>query len=50
MQLAYYLGTGTQTKDIFTDDEDNIRSPYRQMERYFDFQIDDPTHRQAYSV
>ena len=50
MQLAYYLGTGTQTKDIFTDDEDNIRSPYRQMEKYFDFQIDDPTHRQAYSV
>ena len=50
MQLAYYLGTGTQTKDIFTDDEDNIRSPYRQMENYFDFQIDDPTHRQAYSV
>ncbi len=50
MQLAYYLGTGTQTKDIFTDDEDNIRSPYRQMEKYFDFQIDDPNHRQAYSV
>ncbi len=52
MQLAYYLGTGHQTNDLFKDDEEgnNIRSPYRQMESYFDFQIDDYTNRPAYSV
>ncbi|MCR4759670.1 MAG: hypothetical protein K5705_05290 [Oscillospiraceae bacterium] len=52
MQLATYYGAGTRTNDLFKDDAngDNIRSPYRQMESYFDFQIDDTNHRSAYSV
>ncbi|WP_037292800.1 hypothetical protein, partial [Ruminococcus flavefaciens] len=51
MQLAYYLGTGKQTKGLYEDDgKDNIRSPYRQMENYFDFQIDDPKARENYAV
>ncbi len=57
MQLAYYLGTGTQTKEIFSDDEEgnNIRAPYRQQENYFDFKInaenvDNEKMESAYAV
>ena len=51
MQLCYYNGSGKQTNELYKDDgEDNIRSPYRQMENYFDFQIDDKVSRTAYSV
>ena len=51
MQLATYYGAGTRTSEVFADDEagDNIRSPYRQTENYFDFQLD-AVNRSAYSV
>ncbi|MBP0967994.1 MAG: hypothetical protein J5722_10185, partial [Oscillospiraceae bacterium] len=51
MQLATYYGADGQTNKIFKEDEkgENIRSPYRQTENYFDFQLDDP-FRSRYSV
>ena len=49
MQLAHYSGTGRSTHNIFKDDEDNIRAPYRQMENYFDYNIN-ATNADNYSI
>ncbi len=39
LQLATYFGSGSSTKNIFQDDADNIRAPYRQSECYFDVML-----------
>ncbi|WP_295085838.1 dockerin type I domain-containing protein [Ruminococcus sp.] len=40
MQLAHYGGTGHDSQELYQDDKDNIRAPYRQMENYFNYEID----------
>ncbi|MBR6718383.1 MAG: hypothetical protein IKI77_08585, partial [Oscillospiraceae bacterium] len=39
LQLATYVGAGKSTQNIFYDDADNTRAPYRQSECYFDVML-----------
>ncbi|MBR4132714.1 MAG: S-layer homology domain-containing protein [Oscillospiraceae bacterium] len=47
MQLTTYVDDNKKTSQIFKNDDSeenkNIRSPYRQTENYFDYMIDSPT-------